>query len=100
MELYENNKNAKVGSQIECPVCHKIFKKIQYSQAFCCSHCKDAYHNSKDGDRHSDPNYYDNYNRKHFRDAFFFCHHSFDTEWRSQDENYGDYYDEYGDNDY
>lgn len=52
MGLYKDNKKAKVGTLIECPVCHKKFKKIQYSQAFCCGHCKDKFHNRHDGDRH------------------------------------------------
>lgn len=52
MGLYKTNKQAKTGTIIECPVCHKKFKKIQYSQAFCCGHCKDKYHNMVDGDRH------------------------------------------------
>ena len=52
MGLYKTNKQAKTGTIIECPVCHKRFKKIQYSQAFCCGRCKDKYHNMVDGDRH------------------------------------------------
>ena len=52
MGLYKTNKGAKTGTIIECPVCHKKFKKIQYSQAFCCGKCKDKYHNMVDGDRH------------------------------------------------
>ena len=52
MGLYKNNKKAKVGELIECPVCHKKFKKRQYSQAFCCTKCKDKFHNQIDGDRH------------------------------------------------
>ena len=52
MELYKNNKEAKTGTIIECPVCNKEFKKVQYSQAFCCRKCKDKYHNIIDGDRH------------------------------------------------
>jgi len=52
MGLYKTNKGAKSGTIIECPVCHKKFKKIQYSQAFCCGKCKDKYHNIHDGDRH------------------------------------------------
>ena len=52
MGLYRSNKAAKVGAQIECPVCHAKFKKIQYSQAFCCSKCKDKFHNQNSGDRH------------------------------------------------
>ena len=52
MSTYTINKSAKTGEMIECPVCHTVFKKKQYSQAFCCSKCKDKYHNSHDGDRH------------------------------------------------
>lgn len=51
--LYKNNKRAKVGDMMECPVCHTKFIKKQYSQAFCCIHCKDKFHNKHDGDRHS-----------------------------------------------
>lgn len=57
MGLYKTNKQAKTGTIIECPVCHKKFKKIQYSQAFCCGHCKDKYHNMHDGYRHRYSNY-------------------------------------------
>ena len=53
MGLYRTNKNAKTGTEIECPVCHTKFKKRQYSQAFCCTRCKDKFHNRVDGDRHS-----------------------------------------------
>jgi protein-arginine kinase activator protein McsA len=52
MGLYKSNKKAKVGEMIECPICHRKFKKIQYSQAFCSSRCKDKFHNNIDGDRH------------------------------------------------
>jgi len=52
MGLYKTNKAAKVGTIIECPVCHTRFKKIQYSQAFCCAHCKDKFHNMRNPDRH------------------------------------------------
>lgn len=51
--LYQTNKDAKVNEQIECPVCHKKFIKRQYSQAFCCGHCKDKFWNQKEPDRHS-----------------------------------------------
>lgn len=50
--LYQTNKAAAVGTTIECPVCHTRFVKRQYSQAFCCTHCKDKFHNRHDGDRH------------------------------------------------
>ena len=49
MGLYHANKDAKVGSIIECPVCHKPFKKIQYSQAFCSGECKDRFWNANRG---------------------------------------------------
>ena len=51
-ELYLINKKAKNGTEIECPICHTKFKKKQYSQAFCCTRCKDKYHNENEGDRH------------------------------------------------
>lgn len=56
--LYKINKDAKVGETIECPVCHTQFTKRQYSQAFCSSHCKDKFWNSK-GDRHNYTDYSD-----------------------------------------
>lgn len=54
MGLYKDNKKAKVHSIIKCPVCHKKFEKIQYSQSFCCGQCKDRFWNNK-GDRHTSP---------------------------------------------
>lgn len=60
--LYKENKKAKVGTIIECPICHTKFKKIQYSQAFCCTRCKDKFHNGICSDRHKDINYYEHYN--------------------------------------
>lgn len=63
-ERYNINKACKVGETIICPICHTAFIKKQYSQAFCCTQCKDKFWNSK-GDRHSDPNYYRNYNMRH-----------------------------------
>ena len=42
---------------------YKIIKK-QYSQAFCCTQCKDSFWNKR-GDRHKDPNYYSKYNQEH-----------------------------------
>ena len=56
--LYKINKEAKVGETIECPMCHTQFTKRQYSQAFCSSHCKDKFWNSK-GDRHNYTDYSD-----------------------------------------
>ena len=57
--LYTTNKEAKVGDTIECPICHTKFVKRQYSQAFCCSQCKDRFWNAK-GDRHRYIDYNDN----------------------------------------
>jgi ribosomal protein L37AE/L43A len=56
---YQENKSMPVGSLLTCPVCGEQFTKKQYSQVFCCSHCKDKYWNDK-GDRH-DPSYYEEY---------------------------------------
>ena len=61
---YLANKEAKTGEEIICPICKDKFIKRQYSQAFCCSQCKDAYWNAKGTDRHSDPDYYRRYNHK------------------------------------
>ena len=61
MGLYKKNKKAQNGTIIECPICHTKFKKIQYSQAFCCIKCKDKFHNNHDGDRHR-YNYVNNQN--------------------------------------
>ena len=60
---YEANKDAKVGEEITCPICSQKFIKRQYSQAFCCSKCKDGYWNAK-GDRHR-AGYYKKYDNKH-----------------------------------
>lgn len=57
--LYKTNKKAKVGETIECPICHTKFTKKQYSQAFCCTRCKDRFWNAK-GDRHLYADYSDN----------------------------------------
>ena len=61
-QTYKKNKLAKVGEMLVCPICGEIFKKKQYSQAFCCGQCKDTYWNAK-GDRHS-PGYYEEYDEK------------------------------------
>lgn len=50
-QQYQSNKNAKVGETIVCPMCGKEFVKKQYSQAFCCGTCKDAYWNESNGSR-------------------------------------------------
>lgn len=81
---YESNKNARVGEEIICPICGTKFVKLQYSQAFCCSRCKDAYWNAK-GDRHS-IGYYEKYDNKHperkLRKALYSMkvHNSYDIE--------------------
>ncbi len=64
--LYQTNKEAKVHEIIECPVCHTKFEKIQWMQAFCCSQCKDKFHNMRCKDRHryyepEDDNPYDSF---------------------------------------
>lgn len=61
--IYKFNKSAKVGTTIVCPICGEMFTKRQYSQAFCCTDCKEKYWNKK-GDRHS-KGYYTNYNNEH-----------------------------------
>lgn len=61
MGLYKNNKSAKVGTEIECPVCHKRFIKKSYQQAFCCGECKDKFWNRT---RKSN-GYFSRYNAEH-----------------------------------
>lgn len=61
-QLYKENKVAKVGREITCPVCGTKFIKKQYSQVFCCGHCKDTFWNAK-GDRHA-AGYYEDYDAK------------------------------------
>ena len=46
-----------------CKYCHKEFKKKSYQQVFCCPRCKQQYWDRKRPDRHSNPNYYREYNR-------------------------------------
>ena len=62
-EAYLNNKSAKVGDMITCPICGEVFKKKQYSQAFCCKQCKDTFWNNK-RDRHC-AGYYADYDSLH-----------------------------------
>ena len=45
MGLYRNNKSAKVGTEIECPVCHTKLIKKYYQQALCCKECKEKFWN-------------------------------------------------------
>ena len=61
MGLYKNNKSAKVGTEIECPTCHKRFIKKSYQQAFCCKDCKDKFWNRT---RKSN-GYFSRYNAEH-----------------------------------
>lgn len=63
--LYLQNKEAKTGETIKCPICGEVFVKKQYSQAFCCKECKNAYWNISKPDRHKDKNYQCNYNKEH-----------------------------------
>ena len=58
---YNDNKAAKVGQEIVCPVCGKHFIKRSYQQAFCCGLCKDKYHNQ----RRKDNGYFRRYNIEH-----------------------------------
>lgn len=48
--LYDNNKEAKVGEKITCPVCKTEFVKLRSRQSFCGSRentkCKDKYWNT------------------------------------------------------
>lgn len=62
-EEYSNNKAAKVGSDLICPVCGSHFTKKQWAQAFCCNECKNKYWNRK-GDRHRE-GYYEDYDLSH-----------------------------------
>lgn len=47
---YIRNKKAKVGTKIMCagPMCHKIFTKKSYQQAFCCTKHKDQFWNRRE----------------------------------------------------
>lgn len=60
---YNENKAAKVGTELICPVCGEKFTKRQWMQAFCCGQCKDKFWNRK-GDRHR-AGYYEEYDLKH-----------------------------------
>jgi ribosomal protein L37AE/L43A len=68
---YKANKQAKVKEKIICPVCGKEFVKQQYSQAFCCTVCKDDYHNARKPNRHKDGRaYYREYNSSRRGDSY------------------------------
>ena len=66
-EQYEQNKSAKVGEMIVCPICGKSFKKKQHAQAFCSAKHKNRFWNNK-GDRHSNLNYHQVYNMRYPKD--------------------------------
>ena len=61
MGLYKENKLAAVGTEIECPVCHKRFIKKYYQQAFCDFMCKNNFWNRT---RKSN-GYFSRYNAEH-----------------------------------
>ena len=61
MGLYRDNKSAKVGKEIECPVCHTKLIKKHYQQAFCCNECKNKFWNRT---RKSN-GYFKKYNAEH-----------------------------------
>ena len=60
---YAENKAAKVGTELVCPVCGQHFTKKQWAQAFCGTKCKDTFWNRK-GDRHRE-GYYEDYDLQH-----------------------------------
>lgn len=62
---YLQNKEAKTGETIKCPICGDVFIKKQYAQAFCCKECKGYYWNVVKADRHKDKNYHHKYNQEH-----------------------------------
>lgn len=43
---YNKVKDAKIGEEISCPVCGKVFTKKTYQQKFCCTKCKNKYWNT------------------------------------------------------
>ena len=48
---YDSAANAKVGSMIDCPQCGTTFRKSNKWHTFCCSSCKDNWHNERDPSR-------------------------------------------------
>lgn len=60
---YNTNKGIKVGGKCICPICGKVFVKVQYSQAFCCNDCKVKYHNDKQRGKRN--GYHRRYNMMH-----------------------------------
>ena len=62
-KLVRANKGVDIGANCLCPVCKTNFIKSQYSQVFCCSHCRVTYYNRKQkGKRNA---YHREYNKKH-----------------------------------
>lgn len=51
VEIYKVNSEAPVGSMIKCPECHTTFIKKTYNHKFCCTACKDKYHNRVNPER-------------------------------------------------
>ena len=45
---YQQAEQAKVGTMIDCPQCGITFQKANKWHTFCCSHCKDTWHNERD----------------------------------------------------
>lgn len=41
------NAAAKIGAQLECPICKHSFTKKSYQQKFCSDRCKVYYHNKR-----------------------------------------------------
>ena len=48
---YDSAASAKVGSMIDCPQCGTTFRKANKWHTFCCSTCKDNWHNERDPSR-------------------------------------------------
>ncbi|MEN9503060.1 MAG: hypothetical protein RI964_2345 [Pseudomonadota bacterium] len=48
---YDSATSAKVGSMIDCPQCGTTFRKANKWHTFCCSSCKDNWHNERDPSR-------------------------------------------------
>ncbi|HRJ95005.1 hypothetical protein [uncultured Thiothrix sp.] len=48
LSTYQQAEQAKVGTMIDCPQCGTTFQKANKWHTFCCSHCKDTWHNERD----------------------------------------------------
>ena len=51
--IYNKNATISICSMIVCPECHTRFIKKTYNQKFCCTACKDKYHNRVNPERAS-----------------------------------------------